>query len=373
MKRILHVVGAMNRGGVETWLMHVLRNVDRKRYQFDFLVHDPRPGAYDDEVRSLGSQIIPCLGYQKPWRYARNFKRLLKQHGPYDVIHSHVHHYSGFVLRLAHQVNVPVRIAHSHNDTRRIQEAAGHARKLYYYVMKKWLRQHSLVWFAASQLAAHSLFGLDARMVTQVVYYGLDFSPFRIPVSRQKTRAQLGIPADAVVIGHVGRFVEQKNHRFILEVAREAILLHGNTYVLLVGDGPLRPFIRQYAAELDISEKVITTGVRPDVAGLMMGAMDLFFLPSLYEGLGIVLVEAQAAGLPCVISDVIPGEAEVVDGLVRRLSLAEPAEKWAEELLRAKESTATRSSTRKAAVDLVERSIFSLSNCLEQLENVYSG
>jgi len=113
--RILNIVGGMNRGGAETWLMHVLRNIDRERYLMDFLVHTERICEYDHEIRQLGSRVIPCLHPSKPLKYAKNFKRILRDYGPYDVVHSHVHHFSGYALKLAHQEGVPVRIAHAQN------------------------------------------------------------------------------------------------------------------------------------------------------------------------------------------------------------------------------------------------------------------
>jgi len=114
--RILQVVGGMNRHGTETWLMNVLRSVDRTRFQMDFLVHTDEQQAYEDEAKALGSQVIRCLHPSRPWMYAKNFRQVLREHGSYDVVHSHIHHYSGFVLRLAHQAGIPLRIAHSHSD-----------------------------------------------------------------------------------------------------------------------------------------------------------------------------------------------------------------------------------------------------------------
>src|ERR1700733_11910503 len=129
--RILHVLGKLDRGGVETWLVQVLRHIDRQKYQMDFLVHSESPGAYDEEVRALGSRIIPCLHPSNPVMYARNFRRALRQYGPYDVVHSHVHHYSGYVLTLAAMWGVPVRIAHSHNDTRAAEASTSIGRREY--------------------------------------------------------------------------------------------------------------------------------------------------------------------------------------------------------------------------------------------------
>src|SRR5208337_3468794 len=129
--RILQVVGGMERAGVETWLMHVLRQIDRDRFRMDFLVHTDHPCAYDEEIHSLGSKIIPCLRPSRPWTYARNFTRILREHGPYDVVHSHVHHFSGYVVRLAHRAGIPLRISHSHNDTTNLEARSGMIRHAY--------------------------------------------------------------------------------------------------------------------------------------------------------------------------------------------------------------------------------------------------
>lgn len=125
--RILHVLGGMERAGAETWLMHLLRMIDRDRYRMDFLVHVPEPQDYDDEIRALGSSILPCPHTRNPCRYARAFGEILRAHGPYDVVHSHVHHHSGFVLRLAKHAGVPTRIAHSHLDD---AQAEAHASRV---------------------------------------------------------------------------------------------------------------------------------------------------------------------------------------------------------------------------------------------------
>ncbi len=122
--RVLHVFGALNRAGAETWLMNVLRHIDRERFQLDFVVHTTAPGAYDPEVRALGGRIFPCLGTRNPLRYGRNLKNILQTAGPFDVVHSHVHNYSGFVLRTARQAGVPIRIAHSHCDTSSFDDQA---------------------------------------------------------------------------------------------------------------------------------------------------------------------------------------------------------------------------------------------------------
>lgn len=370
-KRILQVVGGMDMGGVETWLMHVLRNIDRGRYQIDFLVQNKTPCAYDDEIRTLGSHIIPCLGYRKPWVFARNFARALEKNGPYDVVHSHVHHYSGFVLRLAAHHKVPIRIAHSHNDLTAMEAHRGPLRQLYLRLMKHWIKQYATFGLAASAPAAISLFGSHWQNDScwQILPCGLDFSPFNHDVDSQAIRKELGIPLDARVIGHVGRFSVQKNHTFLLDVGAEILQQDPQAWLLLIGEGSLKPVMEEKSRQLRISHRVTFAGLRDDVPRIMKGAMDVFLLPSKWEGLGLVLVEAQAAGIPCVISDVIPEEADVVSELVTRLSVEQPVENWAEAVLSA---THKQQVSQKVAINKVVQSPFNIQHSVMNLEKLYT-
>lgn len=373
--RVLHVLGSLNRGGVETWLMHVLRNIERERFHFDFLVHDPAPGEYDEQARSLGSRIILCPKPTRPWRYSRRLSQTLKEYGPYDVVHSHVAHYSGHILRIAYRSSVPVRVAHSHTNTSQKQNTANTIRKAYLRLMKFWIDRYANIGLATSERAALSLFGKNWRKKAKfrVLPYGFDFSPFNEPVSRAKLRSELNIPADAFVIGHVGRFVAPKNHDFLIDIAKAVIAQRDNTYFLLVGDGVLRSKIEQKVNELGISDSVIFTGVRADVPALMKGVIDIFLLPSKYEGLGIVLVEAQAAGLPCIISDVIPQEVDIVSPLVNRLSLKASPSKWADEILALRNCHECNGGWERKALTQVKNSVFGINRCVEELTNVYTA
>lgn len=361
----------MDMGGVETWLIHVLRNIDRGRYQIDFLVKTETPYAYDDEIRTLGSRIIPCLGYRNPWVFARNFARAFEENGPYDVVHSHVHHYSGFVLRLAVHHKVPIRIAHSHSDLTEMEARRGPLRQLYLHLMKHWIKQYATVGLAASAPAAISLFGPDWHSDSrwQILPCGLDFSLFNHDVDSQAIRKELGIPLDARVIGHVGRFSEPKNHTFLLDVGAEILQQYPQAWFLLVGEGPLKPAMEEKTRQLRISHRVTFAGQRNDVPRIMKGAMDVFLFPSKWEGLGLVLVEAQAAGIPCVISDVVPQEADVISELVTRLNLEQPVEDWARAVLSA---THKQQVSQKAAINKVVQSPFNIQHSVRNLEKLYT-
>lgn len=331
------MVGGMNRGGAETWLMHVLRKIDRKQFHMDFLVHTEKPCNYDDEIRALGSRVIPCLSPKKPWAYALNFRRILKEFGPYDVIHSHVHHYSGFILWLANLMGVPVRIAHSHNDTTLVDRSAGNFRRVYLHLTERMIQKHATVGLACSRQAASALYGTDWESDLRwcILYCGIDLDPFRQSVNRIEVRKELNIPLDSFVVGHVGRFDKQKNHDFLIDIAYELAKEKPNMHLLLIGDGPLRPEIEKKVKSFGLVDKVIFAGVRSDVPRLMKGAMDVFVMPSFHEGLPVVGIEAQASGLPLVISDSITKEMDIVNGAIHRRSIHSSATDWANTILKA--------------------------------------
>lgn len=369
---ILQVVGGMNRAGVETWLMHVLRNIDRDRYVMDFLVHSEAVGAYEDEIRSLGGGIVRCTDTSNPLAYLHNFRRVIREHGPYDIVHSHIHHYSGFVMKLAYEAGIPVRIVHSHCDTAVTQSGAGLLRNMYLKTARRWINRYATLGLAVSCDSARDLFGpqweSDPRW--RIFRLGFDLSPFHSDVGAAATRAELGVPPSAFVVGHVGRFDEQKNHAFMVDIASELIRRQPDTYLLLVGEGQLRTTIERKLSEAGISGHVLLLGSRPDVPRLMRGAMDVFLFPSLFEGLPVVLIEAQAAGLPCVVSDVITDEGDVVSPLIRKLPLSQSPSDWAEAVLRAGcDSTATIS--QQQALRLMEQSPFDIRVSLAELEKVY--
>ena len=330
--RILHVIGGLDRGGAETWLVQVLRHINREKYQMDFLVHTTKPCAYDEEVKSLGSRIIPCLSPSNPVAYAYNFRRVLKAYGPYDCVHSHVHHFSGYVMLLAAMAGVPVRIVQSH--TAHIESNANTVRKAYLELSKALVRNFSTKGVAVSALAGDSLFPADWKQNDRwsVLPLGIDLKPFEPEVDGTELRKRLHIPPDAFVVGHVGRFVEAKNHKFFFQIARSLAHVEPRAFFLLVGDGPLRPAIEASVKEAGMSNRFLFTGVRDDIPALMIGAMDVMLFPSLHEGFALAVMESQAAGLPCLISDVIPDEVDRLPELIQRESISADPNQWANRL-----------------------------------------
>jgi glycosyltransferase involved in cell wall biosynthesis len=376
--RVLHVVHRMGRGGIETWLMNVLRTIDRERFRFDFLVYTRDSSAYDDEIRTLGSNILRCAPPANLVSHVRELGRILRTKGPYDVIHVHGSSDIGYTLRTAKQAKIPIRIAHSHNNS---EESDRRLRSYVYRVITSYWMQRHMTWgLGCSNVACTYLFGprwrSDARCL--VLYYGLDWEPFR-PIAEcradadaevRATRASLGIRPDALVIGHVGRFAAQKNHSFWLQVAACLAGRRDDVHFLLVGDGELRPAFEEQIRQCGLQDRFTLTGVRSDVPRVMR-AMDVFLFPSHFEGLGIVLLEAQASGLPCVVSDSVALEATVIDHQVSRLPLAASPETWATRVLEMSSQDAV--GNHRAAWNTVSHSEFSLPYCIDRLTELYTG
>jgi glycosyltransferase involved in cell wall biosynthesis len=369
--RILHVLGAMNQGGVETWLMHVLRNIDRSRFRIDFLVHSGEPGGYDRAVLDLGSRIIPCPFTGNLGAYGKRFLEAVRRNGPFDVLHSHVHHFSGVALALGRRAAIPVRIAHSHSDTALAESNSLPLRRVYLALMKRLLQHNCTRGFAVSEAAAEALFGLRWRGHgrIRVLYCGIDPAPFRAPLDPRAVRAEFGFVDDEIVFGHVGRFSPVKNHMFLLEIAVRILERQPKARFLLVGDGSLRALIQHRAGALGIADRVLFPGARSDVPRLMAGAMDALLLPSMREGLPLVLLEAQAAALPAVVSDVVTDEAVFSGDLVRRLPLSLGAEPWARAAL---ERAVQPRWDRRRAVELLEASPFNIARSIGDLCGVYA-
>ena len=368
--RILHVVGGMSTGGIETWLINVLRSIDRSRFHIDFLVHTDQQCFYDEEIRALGGRVIPCLNLRSnPWQYSRNFSKILQQEGPYDIVHAHVHHFSGLVLKLAYHAGVPIRISHSHLSTSGVRLKI--ARKLYLVLMNRWIRLYSTVGLAASCQAAADLFGCNWQQDPryQILFCGIDITPFKENLDRFTIRAELGIEPETLVIGHVGRLEAQKNHQFLIEIAVKVAQQQPNMCLLLVGEGSLRFQLEEQVRELGLGDRTIFTGARSDIPRLMLGAMDVFVMPSLYEGLGLALVEAQAARLPCIVSDVIPSEADLVGDLICRLSLSTSPATWAKMILEMKHKSLSQSTV----LSIVENSPFNLTVSNQNLIKIYQS
>ena len=238
--RVLQVVYRADRAGAETWLVHLLRHIDREHLAIDFVVHDKAHGAYDAQIRKLGSRIFVCDGHRNLWRQFWRLRGVLRRYGPYDVVHSHVDYFGGVVVLLARLLGVRARIAHCHNDAPDIVESTTLARHLYLWTMKRMVHRFATAGLATSGVAAAAMFGPDWHSDSRWRVHSacVDLQGFTHSVDRAKVRAEFRIPPSAVVFGHVGRFIEQKNHDFFLRVADVLARRSDRPRFFLVGGGP---------------------------------------------------------------------------------------------------------------------------------------
>ena len=330
--RILHVIGVMDRGGAETMIMNLYRRIDRERIQFDFVVHTDKEGAYDGEITALGGRIFHCPRYRicNHLAYRAWWDRFFEDHGgEFRIVHGHIGSTAAIYLSAAKKRGLFV-IAHSHNTYGSLTPKDAFYRMLSYPT-----RFRADFFLACSKQAGMDRYGKKTASnpgIFRVFPNGIDTKQFAYdPLLRERTRQALQLSENAPVIGHVGRFFRVKNHSFILEVFSALLKEMPDARLVLVGDGPLKEEMERKAADLGIGKAVLFTGVREDIAALMQ-AMDVMLFPSLYEGLPLTLVEAQTAGLPIVMSDRVPAETILTEGLVKAESLKSPVELWVREL-----------------------------------------
>lgn len=312
--RVAHVVGKMVGGGVEQVVMNYYRHIDRERVQFDFIVDEDSTLVPREEIESLGGRVFVIPPYQRQVRYQHELVDLFKKE-QWPIVHSHVNALSVFPLRAAKRAGVPVRIAHSHSTS------GGHdpVRN----AMKAALRPLSNVYpthrAACTRHAGEWLFGgAEFRVIPNAI----DLARFRFdPDRRAAVRASLGLSDYQLVVGHVGRFSSQKNQAFLIRAFARVVKARPDALLLLVGEGRQRRECEALAASLCPTNSVLFLGQREDVADLYQ-AFDVFCLPSEFEGLGMVAVEAEVSGLPCVLSDAVPQDADPT-GSAKFLSLCD--------------------------------------------------
>jgi glycosyltransferase EpsF len=330
MIRVLHIVAKMNLGGTETYLMNIYRNIDRTKVQFDFLTYyeSGESGYYDEEIITLGGQIHNLKSISKlgPLKAINEIKKLIKVNN-YNIIHAHTTYSIGFSMIAGYLANSKIRIAHSHNTGTGVNSIK---ENLYGYIMKKVIKLFSTKFCACSKNAAIHLFGTTNKF---------DYLPNAVDLSRflensydnNNLKIELSIDCNKKVIGHVGRYGKAKNHEFIIELFYNILNKNKELILVLVGDGETRINIENQAKELGIYQNIRFLGLRNDVDKLM-SIFDTFILPSKYEGFGIVLLEAQASGLPCIVSENIQPEVDLGLNLVKWENLSN-IDKWTDTIL----------------------------------------
>lgn len=354
---VLHVVTDMNCGGLETMIMNYYRHMDRTQIQFHFLTHRDYLGDYGEEIENLGGKIyhLPPLN---PFslKYKKALRSFFINNPEYRIIHVHQDCMSSVILKEAKRFNIPVRIAHCHSSFQ--DKNVKLLLKLYY---KQFISKYATKLFACSEEAGIWMFNgapfdiLNNAIEAKQYVFNEE--------KRKKIRGIMGLADETIVIGHVGRFDEVKNHTFLVDLFFEVQKLC-KANLLLVGEGVLRKKIESKVELLELQDKVLFTGKRSDVADLMQ-AMDVFVFPSLYEGLPVTLVEAQAAGLPCLISENVPIECEKTHNLITQICLSESPVNWAKKVIELSNIS------RKNTVEEIKESGFDIHENAKKLNYYY--
>ena len=326
--KVLHVLGRLNYGGIETLIINIFKRIDRTKVQFDFVVHTDDKGNLEDEVIRLGGKIFRVSRYRgtNHYRYINEWK-ILFENNSYDIVHCHIRSTAMFVLQIAKQFGI-VTIAHSHN-TSSGKGILGTVKRLYQLPV----RYIADYFFACSLSAGIWEFGKKVCNGNKfyVLKNAIDLDKFTYnEETRNEIRKTYNLD-NKFVIGNVGRLVPQKNQIRLLSIFKEVLKLQKNSFLLIIGSGSLRNDLKRKCKKLEISNNVLFVGASSCVNKYLQ-SMDVFLFPSLYEGLGIVTIEAQANGLPCIVSDAIPSEAFVTD-MIEAVPLSKNDEFWAKKIL----------------------------------------
>ncbi len=338
MTKVLFFVDRMLKGGIQSLVIEIVRNINKEKVHIDFLLLDDG-NEYDLEntLKDLGCEVYKLNGIwvNTPLDFVKYIKALdnfFKEHNDYDVIHMHSSSKNYMVLKKAKKYGIPVRIAHSHNIDFQTKNPI---KKFLGNIFKSFLKKYATDYFACSKIAGEWLFG--EKIVNSekfyVIHNAIDYDKFKFnEEKRNKIRKELDVKDDELVIGHVGRFTNQKNHDFLIDIFYEMYKINQNIRLLLIGKGENEELIKIKVKKLNLENLVMFLGFKKDVYNYYQ-AMDVFLLPSKYEGLPVTLVEAQANGLPIFTSKkVVSDEVKLCDNLYF-IELDKKPEEWAKEIL----------------------------------------
>lgn len=324
--RVAHIMGKMVGGGVESFIMNYYRNIDTTKIQFDFVIDSDSTVIPRKEIEELGGRIYEIAPYQKIWKYMKELKIILKNN-KYQIVHSHLNALSVFPLGVAFFSKIPIRIAHSHSTTNKKEWKKNIVKNL----LKPFSKLFATHYFACSEHAARWLFGnkMYEKGNVEIIHNAIDVDKFKYDNEiRKKIRKELNIE-NKFVIGHVGRFVKQKNHEFLIDIFSEIYIKNKDSILLLIGEGPLENKIKEKIKKMHLENAVYFLGVKDNVNEYMQ-ALDVFAFPSLYEGLGIVAIESQVAGVRTICSEKVPKEVNITNSVA---FIEFDIKKWQEEIL----------------------------------------
>lgn len=359
--RVAQVIGKLMAGGVESVVYNYYRHIDHQKVQFDIFYDADSTVEPPQDLIDMGARFYCIPPYQNLPAFLRTLTMHFKQH-QYTIVHSHLNTLNVFPLYAAKLAGVSVRISHNHSTA-----GKGERKNILKYMLRPFAKMFPTHYCACSAYAGKWLFGKAFYNSGKVclIRNAIDLKKFTFNLNiRDQVRLELGL-TDNFVLGHVGRFCYQKNHEFLIDIFHQVYLQESKARLLLIGDGELKEQVMEQVSALGLNQAVLFLGVRSDVDKLMQ-AMDVFVLPSRYEGLGIVAIEAQAASLPCVVSTKVPREAQILNS-VAFIDLAQPVGQWTEAILDCK------SIQRGDTFSQLQQAGFEIAKEAERLSEYYRG
>lgn len=361
--RVLHVFHGMDCGGAENMIMNLFRCIDRSKVCFDFLVHTEKHCYFDDEITKLGGKVyhVPYFNGLNYVTYKKELDAFFADHHDYVAVHGHLGSCVNIYLKAAKKYGIYA-IAHCHNS----KPSEVSLKNIAYKYACIRTRSVADYFFTCSKIGSIYRYGkkIASSDKCKMINNAIDTGKYIVDdEQRKQIREKLGIRESQKVLGNVARFVKEKNQVFLIDVFAEVLKIDSSSVLLLVGDGPLRKDIEEKVQSMGIASQVIMTGVRSDVPDLL-AAMDVFVMPSLFEGLPVTIVEAQASGLKCIISDGVPDDCMLTNDVVR-IPLSENAEQWAKQIVE------TWSYSRTANTETLKEKGFDVETTSKWLANYY--
>lgn len=370
MKRVLQIMGSLRRGGLETFAMNMYRAIDRNHVQFDFLLTQEQNGDYEDEAKSLGACIYHLPARNKGYlAYRKTLDNFFREHNEYIAVHMHASSLASLEpLVYAKKHGIQIRILHSHSSSIQKSVRFHYVHKLIHYYNKFRVRKLATHYLGCSDKALIWMYkntGIYSKAI--MIKNGIDTSQYSFNVdTRTIIRREFGIDDDTIVVGHVGSFIPLKNQTFLVDILNSLHLDKVKAKLLLVGAGPTFEDIKAKVHSLGLDDDAILTGVRSDVSKILL-AMDVFVMPSWFEGLPVSLVEAQASGLPIIASSTISSDSDIT-GTILFKSIEDTPSDWASSILEWKNKIC-----RPNNIDKIKLAGFDSKTTIDHLVDIYTG
>ncbi len=360
--KILQVIATLDRGGAETLLVNILENIDRKQYQFDFLVFDDKQYDYEDKILALGGKIIrfPSPVSIGMLKFIKQLKKLIKEES-YDVVHAHTLFNCGPVMLSAFLAKVKKRISHSHN-TKILEEKISIKKRIYFILSKLLINLLSTDCLACGEEAGNFLYYRFRNF--KIINNGIKIDKYQFNNSlREQLRYNYKISADALVIGNIGRLNFQKNQKFLIDIFEKIIIEYPNSFLVILGDGELKKELEDIIHQRHLEKHILLLGNLPN-ANEYYSMFDIFVFPSLFEGLPYTLIEAQCNGLPIIASSAISNQSNITNTIIF-LDLNESTKVWKDVILKEQRK-------RYEDLDAISNSGYSIMNTTNIIVDLYS-